>query len=99
MYQRLVKSRSFNLSDTDPEPLLTVQIPGCALRPINIPVITTTASTLIKFRGFPSNTVTFQVTGSIPDRYRSCQAREEYATVILLLLHLNIIMRVIASIM
>lgn len=52
MYQRLVKSRSFNLSDTDPEPLLTVQIPGCALRPINIPVITTTASTLIKISRF-----------------------------------------------
>lgn len=52
LYQRLVKSRSFNLSDTDPEPLLTVQIPGCALRPINIPVITTTASTLIKISRF-----------------------------------------------
>lgn len=52
LYQRLVKSRSFNLSDTDPEPLLTVQIPGCALRRINIPVITTTASTLIKISRF-----------------------------------------------
>lgn len=99
LYQRLIKSRSFNLSDTDPEPLLTVQIPGCALRPIHIPVITTTASTLIKISRFsvkhryiPSYRIYTR-----PLSFLSSQGGICYCY--LLLLNLNIIMRVIASIM